>query len=92
MPAPSTALAALGRNVRALREKKKLTQEALGERAELHTTYISDIERSLPARLALLQEHSPVFSKELQVWQCSIIGEPKRLADINAKCFGYDVL
>ena len=59
MPAPPTLspLAALGRNVRAYREKKKLTQEALGERAELHTTYISDIERGVrnPSALILLR-------------------------------------
>ena len=49
--------AALGRNVRALREKKKLTQETLGDRAELHATYISDIERGIrnPSALILLK-------------------------------------
>ena len=44
---PSAPLAALGRNVRSLREKKKHTQEALGERADLHTTYVSDVERGV---------------------------------------------
>lgn len=47
MPAPIPPLVALGRNVRSFREKKKLTQEVLGERAELHTTYVSDIERGV---------------------------------------------
>ena len=47
MPITATPLVALGRNVRSHREKKKLTQEALGELAELHTTYISDIERGV---------------------------------------------
>jgi transcriptional regulator with XRE-family HTH domain len=57
MAAPRPPLVALGRNVRSLREKKKLTQEALGERAELHTTYISDIERGMrnPSALILLR-------------------------------------
>ena len=59
MPAPtlSSPLVALGRNVRAHREKKKLTQEALGERSSLHTTYISDIERGVrnPSALILLK-------------------------------------
>ena len=47
MAAPPAPLVALGRNVRSIREKKKLTQEALGERSDLHTTYISDIERGV---------------------------------------------
>lgn len=47
MAITTAPLVALGRNVRSHREKLKLTQEALGERAELHTTYISDIERGV---------------------------------------------
>ena len=38
-------LLVFGRNVRALREKRNLTQEALAEKADLDRTYISDIER-----------------------------------------------
>ena len=50
-------LKALGQNVRALRVKKKLTQEALGERSDLHITYISGIERGVrnPSALILLR-------------------------------------
>lgn len=57
MAAPTPPLLALGRNVRLLREKKKLTQEALGEASELHTSYISDIERGVrnPSFLILLK-------------------------------------
>ena len=40
-------LQALGRNIRALREKRNLTQEALAEKASLDPTYISGIERGL---------------------------------------------
>ena len=40
-------LLALGRNIRALREKRNLTQEALSEKASLDPTYISGIERGL---------------------------------------------
>jgi transcriptional regulator with XRE-family HTH domain len=36
---------ALGRRVRALREKLGLSQEQLAERAQLHWTYVSEIER-----------------------------------------------
>jgi transcriptional regulator with XRE-family HTH domain len=35
----------LGRVLRALRKEAGLTQEALGFRAGLHATYVSDIER-----------------------------------------------
>lgn len=38
-------LVAFGSNVRALREKRNLTQEELAEKADLDRTYISDIER-----------------------------------------------
>ena len=37
--------AAFGQNVRKWREAKQMTQEVLAERAALHRTYISDIER-----------------------------------------------
>ena len=36
---------ALGRRVRELRLRLKLSQEALAERADLHWTYVSGIER-----------------------------------------------
>ena len=38
---------ALGKNVRDLREQKKLTQEALAERSGLDPSYISGIERAV---------------------------------------------
>lgn len=48
-------LAALGTNVRELREQKKLTQEALAERSGLDPSYISGIERAVrnPSVLSL---------------------------------------
>lgn len=42
---PSARQARLGRAVRAIRTKRGLTQEALAARADLHPTYISDVER-----------------------------------------------
>lgn len=45
MPRRDPLLTALGRRVRALRETQSLTQEQLGEKADLDQTYISDIER-----------------------------------------------
>ena len=45
MPRRDPLLTALGRRVRALRETQGLTQEQLGEKADLDQTYISDIER-----------------------------------------------
>lgn len=35
----------LGRNVRRLREEKGWSQEDYADRAEIHRTYVSDIER-----------------------------------------------
>jgi transcriptional regulator with XRE-family HTH domain len=48
-------LSALGLNLRSLREKRSLTQEKLGELAELDPTYISGIERGIrnPSLLSL---------------------------------------
>lgn len=47
----------LGLNLRRLREAKELTQERLGERAELDPTYISGIERGVrnPSFVSLLR-------------------------------------
>jgi transcriptional regulator with XRE-family HTH domain len=45
MPRRDPLLTVLGRRVRALRETQSLTQEQLGEKADLDQTYISDIER-----------------------------------------------
>jgi transcriptional regulator with XRE-family HTH domain len=39
--------AALGNRVQKLREDRRLSQEALAERADLHPTYISQLERGL---------------------------------------------
>lgn len=46
---------ALGRNIRDLREQKRLTQEALAERSGLDPSYISGIERAVrnPSVLSL---------------------------------------
>jgi transcriptional regulator with XRE-family HTH domain len=48
-------LMALGRNIRDLREQKRLTQEALAERSGLDPSYISGIERAVrnPSVLSL---------------------------------------
>ena len=47
MPKNDSVLAALGQNVRKIREIKQLTQEKLAEFASLDPTYISGIERGL---------------------------------------------
>ncbi len=47
MPKRDPVLAALGQNLRRLREAKPLTQEKLAEKASLDPTYISGIERGL---------------------------------------------
>lgn len=57
MPKRHRSLSALGLNLRRLREGKGLTQEGLGERAELDPTYISGIERGVrnPSVLSLVR-------------------------------------
>ena len=51
------SLRALGLNLRRLREEKGYTQERLGERAELDSTYISGIERGVrnPSVISLVR-------------------------------------
>lgn len=45
MPNRDSILAAFGRYLRAQRDARGLSQEALAEKADLDRTYISDIER-----------------------------------------------
>jgi transcriptional regulator with XRE-family HTH domain len=47
---PTTALRAFGLNVRRKREAKKLTQEALAEKAGLHPTYLSGVASAASTR------------------------------------------
>jgi len=47
MPKRHSVLTAFGLNVRRQREVRKLTQEALAEKAGLHPTYVSGIERGI---------------------------------------------
>ncbi len=44
-PSKEKAQLAFGAAMRALRESRQLTQEGLAERADLHTTYVSSVER-----------------------------------------------
>lgn len=44
-PSKEKAQLSFGAAMRALREARHLTQEGLAERAELHTTYVSSVER-----------------------------------------------
>lgn len=64
MPAPDPALVILGKNIRCLREGLQLTQEALGDLADVHTTYVSDVERGTrnPSALIIIR-----FAKALKV-------------------------
>ena len=45
LPSPASLQLAFGVTVRALREKRELTQEQLAEAADLHFTYVSSVER-----------------------------------------------
>ena len=37
----------LGRNIKVLRETQKISQEELADRAQLHRTYVSGVERGV---------------------------------------------
>lgn len=54
---PDPALTALGTRARALREKAGLTQEEVAHRADLHWSYIGQIERATtnPTFLSLVK-------------------------------------
>jgi len=47
VPATSPELAALGATVRQFRTRLGLTQEALADRAGVHSTYVSGVERGV---------------------------------------------
>jgi len=47
MPKRHSVLTAFGLNVRRQRDARKLTQEELAEKASLHPTYLSGIERGI---------------------------------------------
>lgn len=47
MPASDPVLRTLGLRLRQLREARGLTQEQLGEKAELDQTYLSGVERGI---------------------------------------------
>ena len=47
MPKRDPILQAFGRSVAKRRQARELSQEALAEKADLHRTYLSDIERGL---------------------------------------------
>jgi transcriptional regulator with XRE-family HTH domain len=57
VPTPSRALQLLGRTIRRLRKQRRLSQEALAERARMHLNHISSIERGErnPGFLSLLK-------------------------------------
>ncbi|MEJ2191190.1 MAG: helix-turn-helix transcriptional regulator [Nitrospirota bacterium] len=44
---PDDRCLALGQNIKKLREKKHLSQEKLSEKADIHVSYIGQIERGL---------------------------------------------
>lgn len=44
---PDERCLSLGRNIRKLREKKTWTQEELSERADIHVSYVGQVERGL---------------------------------------------
>jgi transcriptional regulator with XRE-family HTH domain len=82
---------AFGQRVRDLRTSKGLTQEALAERADLHTTYVSGIERGLRSprlhvvvRIAdalgvtMEQLFAGVLSSQRQRRTSFKVGRPKR--------------
>ena len=59
--------AALGARVRELRKEREWTQEALAEYAEIHTTYVSGIERGRRnVSLDILHRVATAFDVEIR--------------------------
>jgi transcriptional regulator with XRE-family HTH domain len=79
MPAagPDPLFAAFGAAVRALRMRRGLTQEALAERAQLHRTYLTDVE--LGRRNVSLYNVSRLAAA-LEVSMAELIGDAETLA------------
>jgi transcriptional regulator with XRE-family HTH domain len=55
VPGKDPILSQIGQRIRALREGKSLSQDALAESSDLHRTYISGVERGIrnPSLLSL---------------------------------------
>lgn len=53
----------IGKIIRELREKSKLSQEELGERAGIHRTYVSQLERGVKSpTLTILEQIAEALS------------------------------
>lgn len=70
---------AFGDRVRALRDRLKLTQENLAERAGLHVTYVSGIERGLRSpRLHVVDRLAHALDVTLAELFIDVRGVPRR--------------
>lgn len=83
MPPRSPSLTlqqAYGQAVRAQRKELGLSQEGLGERADLHRTYISQVERGLKSPSLTTMEH---IAKVLGVRPSELLRSAEKLARLR---------
>ncbi|WP_316896548.1 helix-turn-helix domain-containing protein [Ralstonia mannitolilytica] len=76
-PSQQAARRRLSANLKVFRSKRAISQEALADRAGLHRTYISQVEREL-TNVSL--DNIVLLAEALGVQVTDLLGEPSELA------------
>ncbi|MDA0558315.1 helix-turn-helix domain-containing protein [Burkholderia pseudomallei] len=76
-PSQQAARRRLSANLKVFRSKRDISQEALADRAGLHRTYISQVEREL---INVSLDNIVLLAEALGVQVTDLLGEPGELA------------
>jgi len=79
----------LGARIRGFRKAKALTQAELAEKAGLHVTYVSDIERGMARNVSVVALYS--IAQALEIHMTSFFHLPEQDQDLQemiAECLG----